>query len=220
MERLQSSLCFFAWLHVEKMSQNIYHDVSQYYDFEDFGDFKIFWSSVLLTIREILERLERDSGDASWSPHQSDQSDQSAPALICTNLHCAGMPSWKGWMICRKACERQGDDDGYDASVTGRHDQGDVVQCPRPCPVPPVPSVPSVPCWRSQRVVSSSTLNVVSCQHVEPTSWYRNNMAVWDETSTEIMSQFDMPGVHLHPVPCFFTYFIRVAGNTLATQPK
>ena len=62
------------------MSQNIYHDVSQYCDFEDLGDFEdlkdfelLFFLSVLLTIREILERLERDSGDASWSPDQSDQ---------------------------------------------------------------------------------------------------------------------------------------------------
>ena len=70
------------------MSQNIYHDVSQYCGFEDLGDFEdlkdfelLFFLSVLLTIREILERLERDSGDASWSPDQSDQS-----ALICINL--------------------------------------------------------------------------------------------------------------------------------------
>ena len=70
------------------MSQNIYHDVSQYCDFEDLGDFEdlkdfelLFFLSVLLTVREILERLERDSGDASWSPDQSDQS-----ALICTRM--------------------------------------------------------------------------------------------------------------------------------------
>jgi len=67
---------------------------------------------------------------------------------------------------------------------TGRHDQGDVVQCPRPCPVPPVPSVPSVPsvpCWRSQRVVSSSTRNVVSCQLV---STRRTNVVISKQHGT------------------------------------